>query len=138
MWQGSGWTSREGTAKLGVVADSKSTSGNSSSHKLDSSALEKIAELFRVFSEATRLAILQELRETPHSVNELVEKLGTSQANISKQLKILHDAGILSREKRGTMVIYAVSDPVCYALCEIVCDKLNRDRSVAQEIQFMI
>ena len=108
------------------------------SQKLDTLALEKIADLFRVFSEATRLAILQELREAPHSVNELVEKLETSQANISKQLKTLYDAGILSREKQGTMVIYSVSDPVCYELCEIICDKLNRDRSVAQEIQFVI
>lgn len=106
--------------------------------KLDGAALEKIAELFRVFSEATRLAILQELRGAPHSVNELVEKLGTSQANISKQLKVLFAAGVLSREKRGTMVIYSISDPVCFSLCEIVCDKLNRDRSVAQEIQFVI
>lgn len=114
------------------------TQNRSQDHRLDSAALEKIAELFRVFSEATRLAILQELRVAPHSVNELVEKLATSQANISKQLKILHDAGILSREKQGTMVIYSVSDPVCFALCEIICDKLNRDRSVAQEIQFMI
>ena len=107
-------------------------------HRLDSAALEKIAELFRVFSEATRLAILQELRGAPHSVNELVEKLDTSQANISKQLKILYDAGILSRQKQGTMVIYAVCDPVCFELCEIICDKLNRDLSVSQEIQFII
>ncbi len=51
---------------------------------------------------------------------------------------MLYDAGLLSREKRGTMVIYSVSDPVCFDLCEIVCDKLNRDRAVDQEIQFMI
>jgi DNA-binding transcriptional ArsR family regulator len=116
----------------------KTTTQTAPDHRLDSASLEKIAELFRVFSEATRLAILQELRATPHSVNQLVEKLDTSQANISKQLKILYDAGILSREKQGTMVIYAVSDPVCFELCEIICDKLNRDRSIAQEIQFMI
>ena len=93
MWQGSGWTSREGTAKLGVVADSKSTTGNSSSHKLDSSALEKIAELFRVFSEATRLAILQELMAGEHSVGELVDVIGISQGNTSKQLQLLFEAG---------------------------------------------
>ena len=72
-------------------AKSKKKTSEASPKKLDSAALEKIAELFRVFSEATRLAILQELREAPHSVNELVEKLDTSQANISKQLKALHE-----------------------------------------------
>jgi len=117
---------------------SKNATLDRSPRKLNSSALDKIAELFRVFGEATRLAILQELRGAPHSVSELVDKLDTSQANISKQLKMLYDAGLLSREKRGTMVIYSVSDPVCFDLCEIVCDKLNRDRAVDQEIQFMI
>ena len=81
---------------------------------------------------------MQELRETPHSVNGLVEKLDSSQANISKQLKTLYDAGILAREKQGTMVIYSVCDPVCFELCEIICNKLNRDRSGTQEIQSVI
>ena len=41
--------------------------------KPDRAKLTKIAEVFRVFSEPTRLAILQLLKERPFSVNEMVE-----------------------------------------------------------------
>ncbi|MAS95736.1 MAG: transcriptional regulator [Verrucomicrobiales bacterium] len=93
---------------------------------LDAKSLEKIAALFKVFAEPTRLAILQLLRRGPHSVNEIVEALPTSQANVSKQLRLLYDADLLSREQRGNQVIYSVHEPLVYELCELVCDKLNR------------
>ena len=93
---------------------------------LDAKSLEKIAALFKVFAEPTRLAILQLLRRGPHSVNEIVEALPTSQANVSKQLRLLYDADLLSREQRGNQVIYSVHEPLVYELCELVCDKLTR------------
>lgn len=52
--------------------------------RLNRQALEKIAEVFRVFSEATRLQILQELKAGPLNVTQLVEALKVSQANVSK------------------------------------------------------
>ncbi|MGY8689399.1 MAG: ArsR/SmtB family transcription factor, partial [Verrucomicrobiales bacterium] len=63
---------------------------------LSREALERVADLFRVFSEATRLAILQSLMSGTKSVNELVEELSATQANISKQLRVLYDAKILA------------------------------------------
>lgn len=90
-------------------------------------ALEPVADLFRVFSEATRLAILKVLMGGSRSVNELVEELGAAQANVSKQLRILYDARILAREKRGNQVFYSIADEIVYPLCELVCGKLNRD-----------
>ena len=98
-----------------------------SNKKLDRAALEKIADVFRVFSEPTRLQILQELQGGALSVNELVEALGTSQANVSKQLRLLFEAGVLSKEKSGTQVFYSIDDDIVFALCDLVCGKLNRD-----------
>ncbi|WP_338687003.1 metalloregulator ArsR/SmtB family transcription factor [Haloferula helveola] len=89
--------------------------------------LERVATFFRAFSEPTRLALLQELKSGPCSVGELVALLPTTQANVSKQLKILHDAGLIERRKEGTSVIYSVAEPVVMELCRIACDKLNRE-----------
>ncbi len=100
--------------------------------KLGRDALERVAEQFRAFSEATRLAILQELKEGRRSVNELVEAVGSSQANVSKQLRTLYDARLVSKTKEGTQVFYEVSDPVIFPLCDLVCGKLNRERSEAR------
>lgn len=89
-------------------------------------ALGKIADSFRALSEPTRLAILQELKSGSKTVNELVEAIGTSQPNISKQLKILFDGGFISREQRGIFVHYQMQGDFVLRLCELVCDRLNQ------------
>lgn len=88
--------------------------------------LEKIAEVFRLLSEPTRLAILQELKAGPMTVGTLVERLDLSQANVSKQLRILFDGGFLSRERDGVSVRYQINDDMVLPLCELVCQRLNR------------
>ena len=102
--------------------------------KLDRVAIEKIANVFRVFSEPTRLQILQELKDGAHSVNELVEAVETSQANVSKQFRILFEAGVLTKEKSGTQVFYSIKDDIVFPLCELVCDKLNRDATAQKPV----
>jgi DNA-binding transcriptional ArsR family regulator len=104
--------------------------------KLDSQQLERVANLFRAFSEATRLAIVQELKLGELSVSEIVGRLSTSQANVSKQLKLLHDSGLVSRRKLGTQVLYKIADPMVLELCTLVCDKLNRDAMKPAALKF--
>ena len=104
--------------------------------KLDPQQLERVANLFRAFSEGTRLAIIQELKTGEMSVSEIVEQLTTSQANVSKQLKILHDAGLVTRRKQGTQVLYQIADPMVFELCGLVCDKLNRDALKPARLRF--
>lgn len=95
--------------------------------KLDLSDLDRVATFFRAFAEPTRLALLQELKNGEHTVGELVEALPTTQANVSKQLRILHDAGLVERRKDGTRAIYSICEPAVMELCAIACDKLNRE-----------
>lgn len=104
--------------------------------KLDPVQLERVANLFRAFSEATRLAIIQELKSGELSVSEIVERLTTSQANVSKQLKLLHDAGLVTRRKQGTQVIYQIADSMVFELCRLVCDKLNKDALKPAPLKF--
>lgn len=94
--------------------------------KLNRAALEKIAASFRALSEPTRLAILQELKGGPLTVNEIVEAIGLSQAHVSKQLSVLREAGFLAREQRGTQAYYSIGDEMVMQLCALVCDRLNQ------------
>ena len=89
-------------------------------------ALEEIAARFRALSEPTRLAIVQELKSGERTVGELVETIGLSQANVSKQLSVLRNAGFLRREQRGTSAVYSISDPLVMELCRLMCDGMNR------------
>jgi DNA-binding transcriptional ArsR family regulator len=104
--------------------------------KLELPQLERLAGLFRAFGEATRLAIIQELKGGELGVSEIVERLTTSQANISKQLKMLHDAGLVKRRKQGAQVLYEIADPMVFELCRLVCDKLNRDAARPVKMRF--
>ena len=100
--------------------------------------LERVSLIFKAMSETTRLLILRELKDGPCSVGQLVEKLDTSQANISKQLKTLFDANLLARKKSGNQVIYSISEVIVLEMCKLVCDKLNRDTSQNGSILYEI
>ncbi len=95
--------------------------------KLDREALERVAKVFQAFSDATRLAILQELKPGPCGVGELVGKVGSSQGNVSKQLQILAETGFIRREKQGNQVFYSINDPSVFDMCNVVCAKLNNE-----------
>ena len=88
--------------------------------------IELIARRFRILGEPMRIRILEQLRSTDLTVQELTESLGASQQNISKHLNILLEAGIVSRRKEGTSAVYAIADPSVYGLCESVCGGLQR------------
>ncbi len=71
-----------------------------------------------------RLRILNFLRDDEKCVQELVEATQTSQANVSKHLKVMLQAGILSRRSEGTSAYYRVEDELIFELCNLVCDRL--------------
>ena len=58
--------------------------------------MEALAEYFKVFSEPSRLAVL--------------EATGLSQALVSKHLKLLTIAGVVQRRPEGSLVFYEVID----------------------------
>jgi DNA-binding transcriptional ArsR family regulator len=88
-------------------------------------ALEMIANRFKVLSEPMRLRILHQLQDGEKSVGELCEAVEASQPNVSKHLKILQEAGILTRRQRGNAVYYSIADEDIFDLCELVCSSLE-------------
>jgi len=94
---------------------------------LDVTTLESVSRLFKVLAEPTRLDLLQHLKASPLTVTELIDATGQKQANVSKQLGVLFTAGLVSRERDGNLVRYAIADPVVFDLCELVCGKLRAD-----------
>ena len=64
--------------------------------------MEALAEYFKVFSEPSRLAVL--------------EATGLSQALVSKHLKLLTIAGVVQRRPEGSLVFYEVIDKAVFKL----------------------
>jgi DNA-binding transcriptional ArsR family regulator len=64
------------------------------------------ADAFTVLAEPTRRRILDELRVSERSVGELVGALDLAQPAVSKHLKVLRDAGFVSRRTAAQQRIY--------------------------------
>ncbi len=94
---------------------------------LSPQALELVAARFKLLAEPMRLRLLQALHDGERNVTQLVEATGATQANVSKHLGLLCDAGILRRRKDGMHVIYAIADPMVFELCTLVCTRLHAD-----------
>lgn len=88
--------------------------------------IELIAERFRALGEPARLSILISLQDGERSVNDLVELQSTSQANISKHLRILTACGFLKRRKQGLNVFYSIADPAIFNMCDTVCGNIRK------------
>lgn len=92
---------------------------------LTTEAFQFIAARFKVLADPLRLQILHTLQDGEQSVTAITEAVAATQPNVSKHLKILHEAGLLARRQAGTTVYYAIADPTVFALCEVVCSSLH-------------
>jgi ArsR family transcriptional regulator len=86
-----------------------------------------VAARFRMLAEPMRLRLLNELRGGERSVSELVEAAETGQANVSKHLGLLADAGMVGRRKEGLNVYYSITDESLFELCDLVCSRLQQE-----------
>ncbi len=66
-------------------------------------------DVFAVIAEATRRDILVALRDGDKAVGELVEELSASQPTISKHLKVLREAQLVSMRAQGQKRYYALN-----------------------------
>ena len=60
--------------------------------------------MLKALADETRWRIVRELLVQPLTVNEITERVGASQYNVSKHLRILREAGIVDAEKEGKHV----------------------------------
>ena len=67
-----------------------------------------VTDIFAVIADHTRRDILQELCNGDKAVGELVEALDASQPTVSKHLKVLRDAGLVTTRAQGQKRYYAL------------------------------
>ena len=77
---------------------------------------EAIAVMGKAFASSRRLEMLDLLAQAPRTVDELARTSGQSTANTSQHLQALHAAGLVTREREGTSVRYALAGEDVLAL----------------------
>jgi ArsR family transcriptional regulator, arsenate/arsenite/antimonite-responsive transcriptional repressor len=72
--------------------------------------MKEFIKVMKALSDPNRVRLLKLLQKRRMCVCEIRAALGIAQPTVSKHLKILEDAGLVSREKEGLWVNYFLSD----------------------------
>ena len=72
--------------------------------------LNDLAELFKIFGDATRIRILFVLFEAEVCVCDLAETLNMTQSAISHQLRILKQSRLVKSRREGKSIFYSLAD----------------------------
>lgn len=88
----------------------------------DPDRIDRIVERLKAMAESTRLRILYQLRDTPElCVGEITERIGCTQANVSKHLRVLKSAGLVKRRREGMNVYYGLDCDAVFDVCALMC-----------------
>ncbi|MDD2955149.1 MAG: metalloregulator ArsR/SmtB family transcription factor [Oscillospiraceae bacterium] len=80
------------------------------SHMPDEDSLFSLAELFKVFSDSTRIRIMCALADEELCVCDIADLLGVSQSAISHQLRLLRASHLVRTRREGKSVFYSLDD----------------------------
>lgn len=76
----------------------------------DIETLYKLADLFKIFSDSTRIRILDILIRRELCVQEIAKELEMTQSAISHQLRVLKQAHLVKSRRDGKTVYYSLAD----------------------------
>jgi ArsR family transcriptional regulator len=98
----------------------------SSNPPLSEEAVESVAAMLRVFADPNRIRLIEALNYRGRStVSALAACLSVTQQNVSWQLRVLYQAGIVSRHRDGLWVHYELTDFTGWWLVERLAAALD-------------
>lgn len=92
---------------------------------LTEETVESLAAMLRVLADPTRIRLIEALNERGRAtVSALAACLPVTQQNVSHQLGVLHQAGIVNRRREGSWVHYELADWTGWWLVEQLAGSL--------------
>ena len=82
----------------------------------DEELLYDLADLFKVFSDTTRIKILFALMGRELCVADIAEETGSTQSAVSHQLRTLKSARLVRFQRDGRNVLYSLADDHVYTM----------------------
>ena len=82
----------------------------------DEEMLYDLADLFKVFSDTTRIKILFSLMAGELCVADIAQSIGATQSAVSHQLRILKAARLVRFQRDGKNVLYSLADDHVYTM----------------------
>ncbi|BBC27062.1 ArsR/SmtB family transcription factor [Pseudanabaena sp. ABRG5-3] len=92
---------------------------------LNSSELETLANRFRALADPTRLQILMTICNQERSVQDICDRTGLHQGNVSKHLRLMKDAGVVTCRRDSVWRYYRVIDTDLLTFCNFAKKSTN-------------
>jgi len=118
--------------ELAASADALACCPPLSAEELTQEQAEQIAPLLKALADPVRLRLMSMIASRPGGeacVCDLNEAFDLSQPTISHHLKVLHDAGLVDREKRGVWVWYRTRTQALASLAALIGAPAQLSRS---------
>ena len=99
--------------------------------------MKKLVNIMKLLSDKTRLRILMLLTRRELCVCQIMGVLGISQPLVSRNLKLLSDAGFLDERKEGKLVFYSINkslNDLNARMSELLTETLKGDSILADDL----
>jgi DNA-binding transcriptional ArsR family regulator len=88
--------------------------------------IEMVAAMLKVLSDPTRIRLIEVLNDRGSAtVSALTACVAVSQPGVSKQLSVLHQAGLVRRRRQGLHVHYELIDFACWWIVQQLASGLT-------------
>lgn len=114
-----------------LTTNEQTTRSPLSGEPLAAAEADRLAGLLKALADPARLRVLSLIQSAPRSeacVCDLIGPLGLSQPTVSHHLRVLTDAGLLEREKRGVWAYYRIVSPTLATVANLIAPPRRRGR----------
>ncbi|MFA6584749.1 MAG: metalloregulator ArsR/SmtB family transcription factor [Elusimicrobiaceae bacterium] len=92
------------------------------------------ADFLKALSHPVRLAIIEQLKNGPVSVGQIVKSLGLEQSGVSKHLSILREAGIVASRQEKVTVYYSIKDKDIFKVLRPISEILRKNLQASTQV----
>ena len=96
---------------------------------------ERVAELFAILGDPTRVRVLTALRPGELCVTDLAATTGINRTTVSHQLRVLRAHRLVQRRREGKTVFYAIDDDHVDALLDMAASHAAEAMAIARTEQ---
>ena len=87
-----------------------------------------MADVFKLFSDSTRLRIICAILNNELCVCDLCELLNLTQSNVSHQLQLLRTSKLVKYRKEGKQVYYSLQDGHVESIIKMALDHIREEK----------
>jgi ArsR family transcriptional regulator len=103
--------------------------------------MKEIERILKLLSDGTRLRMIMLLSKKELCVCQIMGVLGVSQPLVSRNLKLMYDAGFLDERREGKLVFYSLKRTMSPALLRIIASlkhALREDRVLGEDLKSLM